>query len=90
MRSLTVDLHPCTRQGGPRGPSCRGQARQDRIRLLRADPSSYLRAYPRFAPFLGADCLVGPNPDTSITGNRSYTGAHFLYYAGVVPPGTYR
>ena len=60
------------------------------IGLLRADPASYLRAYPRFTPFLGADCPMGPTPDTSITGNRSYTRAHFLYYAGVVQPGTYR
>jgi len=60
------------------------------IGLLRADPSSYLRAYPRFTPFLGADCPMGPNPDTSITGNRSYTRGHFLYYADVVQPGTYR
>ena len=60
------------------------------IGLLRADPTSYLRAYPRFTPFLGTDCPMGPTPDTSITGNRSYTRAHFLYYAGVVQPGTYR
>ena len=60
------------------------------IGLLRADPASYLRAYPRFTPFLGTDCPIGPTPDTSITGNRSYTRAHFLYYAGVVQPGTYR
>jgi len=60
------------------------------IGLLRADPASYLRVYPRFTPFLGADCPMGPAPDTSITGNRSYTRAHFLSYAGVVQPGTYR
>ena len=60
------------------------------IGLLRADPTSYLSAYPRFSPFLGTDLVLGTNPDTSITGNRSYTRAHFLYYAGVVAPGTYR
>ncbi len=60
------------------------------IGLLRADPASYLSVYPRFTPFLGTDCPMGPSPDTSITGNRSYTRAHFLYYAGVVQPGTYR
>jgi hypothetical protein len=60
------------------------------IGLLRADPTSYLSVYPRFTPFLGTDCPIGPSPDTSITGNRSYTRAHFLYYAGVVQPGTYR
>ena len=60
------------------------------IGLLRADPTSYLRVYPRFTPFLGTDMPMGPTPDTSITGNRSYTRAHFLYYAGVVQPGTYR
>jgi hypothetical protein len=60
------------------------------IGLLRADPASYLSAYPRFTPFLGTDLVLGPTPDPTITGNRSYTRAHFLYYAGVVAPGTYR
>ena len=58
------------------------------IGLIRADPPSYLRAYPRFTPFLGADRPIGPGPDPSITGDRSYTRAHFRYYAGVVAPGT--
>ena len=60
------------------------------IGLLRADPASYLNLYPRFKPFLGADLALGSTPDSSITGNRSYTRAHFLHYAGVVTPGTYR
>ena len=60
------------------------------IGLLRADPSSYLSVDPRFRPFLGTDLALGATPDPSITGNRSYTRAHFLYYAGVVTPGTYR
>jgi hypothetical protein len=60
------------------------------IGLLRADPTSYLSVEPRFSPFLGADLKLGTTPDTRITGNRSYTRAHFLYYAGVVSPGTYR
>ncbi len=60
------------------------------IGLLRADPTSYLSLYPRFQPFLGTDLVLGASPDPSITGNRSYTRAHFLYYAGVVDPGTYR
>jgi hypothetical protein len=60
------------------------------IGLLRADPTSYLSVYPRFMPFLGTDLVLGSNPDTNITGNRNYTRAHFLYYAGVVSPGTYR
>lgn len=60
------------------------------IGLLRADPTSYLSVYPRFSPFLGTDLVLGPSPDASITGNRSYTRVHFLYYAGVVTPGTYR
>jgi hypothetical protein len=60
------------------------------IGLLRADPTSYLSAFPRFTPFLGTDLLLGATPDAQITGNRSYTRAHFLYYAGVVTPGTYR
>ena len=60
------------------------------IGLLRADPTSYLSAYPQFSPFLGTDLVLGPSPDPNIAGNRSYTRAHFLYYAGVVTPGIYR
>jgi hypothetical protein len=60
------------------------------IGLLRADPTSYLSVYPRFTPFLGTDLQLGSNLNPSITGNRSYTRAHFLYYAGVVTSGTYR
>jgi hypothetical protein len=60
------------------------------IGLLRADPASYLSASPRFRPFLGTDLTIGPTPDQQITGNRSYTRAHFLHYAGVVSPGSYR
>jgi hypothetical protein len=60
------------------------------IGLLRADPASYLNLYPRFQPFLGTDLTLGPTPDPDITGNRTYTRAHFLHYAGVVTPGSYR
>ncbi|MBV9424783.1 MAG: hypothetical protein JOZ98_17865 [Solirubrobacterales bacterium] len=60
------------------------------IGLLRADPTSYLSVYPRFQPFLGTDLQLGSNLNPNITGNRSYTRAHFLYYAGVVQPGTCR
>ena len=60
------------------------------IGLLRADPTSYLTVHPRFKPFLGADLKLGPTPNPNITGNRAYTHAQFLYYAGVVTPGTYR
>jgi hypothetical protein len=60
------------------------------IALLRADPTSYLSADPSFQPFLGTDLVVGSTPNPNITGNRSYTRAHFLYYAGVLTPGTYR
>jgi hypothetical protein len=60
------------------------------IGLLRADPASYLNLYPRFQPFLGTDLTLGPTPDPEITGNRTYTRAHFLHYAGVVTPGIYR
>ena len=60
------------------------------IGLLRADPTSYLSVYPRFEPFLGTDLALGSTLDPNITGNRTYTRAHFLYYAGVVTPGTYR
>jgi hypothetical protein len=58
--------------------------------LLRADPTSYLISKPGWAPSLGADLQLGPNPNPNITGNRTYTRAHFLYYAQVVTPGTYR
>jgi Animal haem peroxidase len=60
------------------------------IGLLRADPSSYLSLIPSFRPFLGTDLQLGPNLNPNITGNRTYTRAHFLYYAGVVTPGIYR
>jgi len=60
------------------------------IGLLRADPSSYLSANPSFRPSLGADMPMGPTPNANVTGDRSYTRAHFLSYAGVVTPGTYR
>ncbi len=60
------------------------------IGLLRADPTSYLNVYPRFRPFLGTDLVMGSTPNTGITGDRSYTRAHFLYYAGAVQPGLYR
>jgi hypothetical protein len=58
--------------------------------LLRADPTSYLSTFPRFQPFLGTDLQLGSNLNPNITGNRTYTRAHFLYYAGVVKPGSYR
>jgi hypothetical protein len=60
------------------------------IGLLRGDPTSYLSLFPRFQPFLGTDLQLGPNLNPNITGNRTYTRAHFLYYAGVVQPGIYR
>jgi len=60
------------------------------IGLLRADPTSYLSVNPRFRPFLGTDLALGSTPNPNITGNRTYTRAHFLYYAGVVKPGIYR
>jgi hypothetical protein len=60
------------------------------IGLLRADPTSYLSADPRFTPFLGADLALGSNLDPNVAGNRTYTRARFLYHAGVVTPGIYR
>ena len=60
------------------------------IGLLRADPTSYLSLFPLFQPFLGVDLQLGSSLDPNITGNRTYTRAHFLYYAGVVQPGVYR
>ena len=60
------------------------------IGLLRADPTSYLRPIPALSALPRHRPGAGRDPDPSITGNRSYTRAHFLYYAGVVDPGTYR
>jgi hypothetical protein len=60
------------------------------IGLLRADATSYLSNKPGWTPVLGTDLQLGPNPNPNITGNRSYTRAHFLYHAQVVTPGTYR
>jgi hypothetical protein len=60
------------------------------IGLLRADATSYLSNKPGWAPFLGADLQLGANLNPNITGNKSYTRAHFLYYAQVVAPGSYR
>jgi hypothetical protein len=60
------------------------------IGLLRADHGSYLSVYPHFTPFLGTDLQLGSSLNPSITGNRTYTRAHFLHYAGVVTPGSYR
>jgi hypothetical protein len=60
------------------------------IGLLRADPTSYLSVNPRFQPSLGSDLTLGPSPNPNIAGNRTYTRSHFLYYAGVATPGTYR
>ena len=58
--------------------------------MLRADPTSYLTVYPGFTPFLGTDLQLGSTPDPEIAGNRVYTRAHFLHYADVAIPGTYR
>ena len=60
------------------------------IGLLRADPGSYLSAFPRFRPFLGSDMKMGPTPNTQVTGATGYTRANFLFYARVAEPGVYR
>jgi hypothetical protein len=60
------------------------------IGLLRADATSYLSNKPGWTPVLGASLQLGSNLNPGITGNRSYTRAHFLYYTQVVTPGTYR
>jgi hypothetical protein len=60
------------------------------IGLLRADPTSYLSAFPAFRPFLGTDLRLGTQQLSTLAGDRSYTRAHFLYHAGVVQPGVYR
>jgi len=62
----------------------------DPASYLSADPASYLSALPAFTPFLGTDLKLGPSSNSNITGTRTNTRAHFLYYAGVVTPGTYR
>ena len=72
------------------GPIGGGIVTETLIRLLRADTTSYLSARRGWTPFLGADLERGPSLNPNITGNRSYTRAHFLYYAQVVTPGTYR
>jgi hypothetical protein len=72
------------------GPSAGRIVAETLIGLLRADPTSYLTVDPKFQAFLGADLPLGSDLDPAITGNRSYTRAHFLYYAGVVEPGLYR
>ncbi len=66
------------------------QAAETLIGLVRADPTSYLNLDPAFRPFLGADLVLGASSNANIGGSRSYTRAHFLYYAGVVNPGIYR
>lgn len=58
--------------------------------LLRDDPNRYLAAFPPFQPFLGTDFVLGPSPVTTITGERTYTQAHHLHYAGVLDQGVYR
>ena len=73
----------------PSAPLVAGVA-ETLIGLLRADPTSYLSLRPAFRPFLGTDLTLGPTPNPTITGDRSYTRAHFLHYAGVVTPGSYR
>jgi hypothetical protein len=60
------------------------------IELLRSDPGSYLSASPGFQPFLGTDLTMGSKPNPNVTGNKTYTRAHFLHYAGVVDAGVYR
>jgi Animal haem peroxidase len=72
------------------GPTAGRLVAETLIGLLLGDPCSYVSAYPRFTPFLGTDLQIGATPDPNITGNRTYTRAHFLHYAGVLTPGTYR
>jgi hypothetical protein len=57
---------------------------------LRADPTSYLSVNPRWTPFLGADLQLDPSLNPNITETGPTSGAHFLYYAQVATPGTYR
>jgi hypothetical protein len=60
------------------------------VGLLRADTSSYLSVTRDWSPFLGADLQLGSNTNPERHRKPSYTRAHFLYYAQVVTPGTYR
>ena len=60
------------------------------IGLLRADPTSYLSANPRFRPFLGADLQDRAKPEHERDRKPAYTRAHFLHYAEVLDAGVYR
>jgi hypothetical protein len=80
-----------TASGGVKlGPIAGRIVTETLIGLLRADATSYLSVNRDWTPFLGADLQLGSNRNPNITGNQSYTRAHFLYYAQVVTPGTYR
>jgi hypothetical protein len=76
--------------GLPLGPLGARIVTETLVGLLRADPISYLSLFAHFRPFLGTDLQLGPNLNPNITGNRTYTRAHFLHYARVVTPGIYR
>ena len=67
--------------GATLGPAGGRIVTETLLGLLRADATSYLSARPGWTAFLGADLSLGPSLNPNITGNRSYTRAHFLYYA---------
>lgn len=81
---------PATTDGITLGPVGGRIVTETLIGLMRGDPNSYLAANPSFTPFLGTNLQLGSNLDTQIAGNRTYTHAHFLFYAGAVTPGIYR
>jgi hypothetical protein len=88
----TSPAAPATRPAPPRTRSSRSSSTppSPASTAPSPDPTSYLSAYPPFTPFLGTDLQLGPTPNPTITGTRIYTRAHFLHYAGVLTPGTYR
>ena len=75
--------------GSPR-PARRADRHRDADRPAARRPHQLPQPIPRLPPFLGTDLQLGSNLNPNITGNRTYTRAHFLYYAGVVTPGIYR
>ena len=88
-------LHPRRGEGDHGRADTRAGRRPDRHRDAdRAAARGSRRATsannPRFQPFLGRRPQAGTEADPNITGNRTYTRAHFLYYARAVTPGIYR
>ena len=70
------------------GPGRRADRHRDADRPAARRPDQLPQRLPALPAVPRAPtCSSGSNPDPNITGNRTYTRAHFLYYAGVVTPG---